>query len=187
MVAVLFVDLDRFKLVNDGLGHETGDELLVAVEPPAGRDVRRQDTVARFGGDEFVVLCEDLADEDQAVSSPSAPRSASPSRSCSTRRGDCVRQHRHRGHQPVVDARRACCATPTPRCTAQGRGGARHEVFDEAMHTQAVSRLLTERALRHALDRDELRVLFQPQFDLARRPPGRVEALMRWDHPVAVS
>ena len=67
---------------------------------------------------------------------------------------------------------------------AKRRGGARHELFDEAMHTQAVSRLLTERALRRALDHDELRVLFQPQFDLATSERVGVEALLRWDHPV---
>ena len=67
---------------------------------------------------------------------------------------------------------------------AKRRGGARHELFDEAMHTQAVSRLLTERALRRALDRDELRVLFQPEFDLASGDRVAVEALLRWDHPV---
>ena len=66
-VAVLFVDLDRFKLVNDGLGHETGDELLVAVSRRLAATVRRQDTIARIGGDEFVVLCEDLRGEEQAT------------------------------------------------------------------------------------------------------------------------
>jgi EAL domain-containing protein (putative c-di-GMP-specific phosphodiesterase class I) len=67
---------------------------------------------------------------------------------------------------------------------AKRRGGARYELFDEAMHTQAVSRLLTERALRRALDRDELRVLFQPEFDLASGTRVAVEALLRWEHPV---
>jgi EAL domain-containing protein (putative c-di-GMP-specific phosphodiesterase class I) len=67
---------------------------------------------------------------------------------------------------------------------AKRRGGARHELFDEAMHTQAVSRLLTERALRRALDRDELRVVFQPEFDLATGERVAVEALLRWEHPV---
>ncbi len=67
---------------------------------------------------------------------------------------------------------------------AKRRGGARHELFDEAMHTQAVTRLLTERALRQALDRDELRVLYQPQFDLRTDERVGVEALLRWEHPV---
>jgi EAL domain-containing protein (putative c-di-GMP-specific phosphodiesterase class I) len=67
---------------------------------------------------------------------------------------------------------------------AKQRGGSRHEVFDEAMHTQAVTRLLTERALRQALERDELRVLYQPQFDLLTDERVGVEALLRWEHPV---
>jgi EAL domain-containing protein (putative c-di-GMP-specific phosphodiesterase class I) len=67
---------------------------------------------------------------------------------------------------------------------AKKRGGARHEVFDDAMHTQAVSRLLTERALRRALEREELRLVFQPEFDLASGERVAVEALLRWEHPV---
>ncbi len=186
MVAVLFVDLDRFKLVNDGLGHETGDELLVAVSRRLAATVRRQDTIARIGGDEFVVLCEDLYDEDQAVeladraahaftepftlSRAEVTVSASIGIAVTSRSAD-------RASNLLQDADAAMYR-------AKRRGGARHELFDEAMHTQAVSRLLTERALRRALERDELRVLFQPGFDLATGERVAVEALLRWDHPV---
>jgi diguanylate cyclase (GGDEF)-like protein/PAS domain S-box-containing protein len=186
MVAVLFVDLDRFKLVNDGLGHETGDELLVAVSRRLSAAVRHQDTIARFGGDEFVVLCEDLSGEDQAVelAERAALAFAEPfvlSRaevSVSASIGIAVTSRSsERAASLLQDADAAMYR-------AKKRGGARHELFDEAMHTQAVSRLLTERALRRALDRDELRVLFQPQFDLATGRRVAVEALLRWDHPV---
>jgi diguanylate cyclase (GGDEF)-like protein/PAS domain S-box-containing protein len=186
LVAVLFVDLDRFKLVNDGLGHETGDELLVAVSRRLAATVRRQDTIARIGGDEFVVLCEDLHDEDEAVeladrtaqaftesfslSHAEVTVSASIGIAVTGRSSD-------RAANLLQDADAAMYR-------AKRRGGARHELFDEAMHTQAVSRLLTERALRRALDRDELRVLFQPEFDLASGERVGVEALLRWDHPV---
>jgi diguanylate cyclase (GGDEF)-like protein/PAS domain S-box-containing protein len=185
-VAVLFVDLDRFKLVNDGLGHETGDELLVQVSRRLTTSVRRQDTIARFGGDEFVVLCEDLTDERQAVelaeraarafvepfvlSRAEVSVSASIGIAVTDRTSD-------RATHLLQDADAAMYR-------AKRRGGARHELFDEAMHTQAVSRLLTERALRRALEHDELRVLFQPQFDLAGGRRLAVEALLRWDHPV---
>ena len=79
MLAVLFIDLDRFKIVNDGLGHDTGDELLIEVGKRLTTTVRRQDTVARLGGDEFVVVCEDLADEHLAEDLASrASRSVGP-------------------------------------------------------------------------------------------------------------
>jgi diguanylate cyclase (GGDEF)-like protein/PAS domain S-box-containing protein len=186
MVAVLFVDLDRFKLVNDGLGHETGDELLVAVSRRLSATVRRQDTIARFGGDEFVVLCEDLSDEGQAVElaeraalafgEPFVLSRAEVTVSASI--GIAVtNRSSERAANLLQDADAAMYR-------AKRRGGARHELFDEAMHTQAVSRLLTERALRRALEHDELRVLFQPQFELETNKRVAVEALLRWDHPV---
>ena len=186
MVAVLFVDLDRFKLVNDGLGHETGDELLAAVSRRLSTSVRRQDTVARFGGDEFVVLCEDLSDERQAVElaeraahafvEPFVLSRAEVAVSASI--GIAVtRRTSERASTLLQDADAAMYR-------AKRRGGARHELFDEAMRTQAVSRLLTERALRRALQQDELRVLFQPQFELATGRRIAVEALLRWNHPV---
>ncbi|MFI5053974.1 MAG: EAL domain-containing protein, partial [Acidimicrobiia bacterium] len=186
MVAVLFVDLDRFKLVNDGLGHETGDELLVAVSRRLNATVRRQDTVSRFGGDEFVVLCEDLVDEQQAVelAERAARAFAEPfvldhaEVTVSASIGIAVtRRASDRASSLLRDADAAMYR-------AKRRGGARHELFDEAMHTQAVSRLLTERALRQALDRDELRVVYQPQFDLSTGERVSVEALLRWEHPL---
>jgi diguanylate cyclase (GGDEF)-like protein/PAS domain S-box-containing protein len=186
MVAVLFVDLDRFKLVNDGLGHETGDELLVAVSRRLSDTVRRQDTVARFGGDEFVVLCEDLRDERhaeelaeraaRAFAEPFVLQHAEVTVSASI--GIAVT---HRSSDRAGALLRDADAA---MYRAKRRGGARHELFDEAMHTQAVSRLLTERALRQALDRDELRVVYQPQFDLSTGERVSVEALLRWEHPV---
>jgi diguanylate cyclase (GGDEF)-like protein/PAS domain S-box-containing protein len=186
MVAVLFVDLDRFKLVNDGLGHETGDELLVAVSRRLNATVRRQDTVARIGGDEFVIICEDLRDEDQAVelaeraagafATPFALEHAEVTVSASIGIAATSRSS-DRAASLLQDADAAMYR-------AKRRGGARHELFDEAMHTQAVSRLLTERALRRALDHDELRVLFQPEFDLATGERVAAEALLRWEHPV---
>jgi diguanylate cyclase (GGDEF)-like protein/PAS domain S-box-containing protein len=186
VVAVLFVDLDRFKLVNDGLGHETGDELLVSVSHRLGATVRRQDTLARIGGDEFVIVCEDLADEEQAVelaervahafaepfalSRAEVTVSASVGIAATSRSSERAANLLHDADAAMYRAKR--------------RGGARHELFDEAMHTQAVSRLLTERALHRALDRDELRVLFQPAFDLASGERVAMEGLLRWEHPV---
>jgi diguanylate cyclase (GGDEF)-like protein/PAS domain S-box-containing protein len=186
VVAVLFVDLDRFKLVNDGLGHETGDEVLVAVSRRLQATVRRQDTVARLGGDEFVILCEDLHDEQEAIelaeraaqafAEPFVLARAEVTLSASIGIAATGRSS-DRAANLLQDADAAMYR-------AKRRGGARHELFDEAMHTQAVSRMLTERALRRALDRDELRVVYQPEFDLASGDRVAVEALLRWDHPV---
>jgi diguanylate cyclase (GGDEF)-like protein/PAS domain S-box-containing protein len=185
-VAVLFIDLDRFKVVNDGLGHETGDELLVAVSRRLSATVRRQDTVARFGGDEFMVLCEDLRDEQEAeeLAERAAQSFAEPfvlqhaEVTVSASIGISVtRRSSDRASSLLRDADAAMYR-------AKRRGGAHHELFDEAMHTQAVSRLLTARALRQALDHDELRVLYQPQFDLRTGQRVSVEALLRWEHPL---
>jgi diguanylate cyclase (GGDEF)-like protein/PAS domain S-box-containing protein len=186
MVAVLFLDLDRFKIVNDGLGHETGDELLVAVGRRLAASVRRDDMVARFGGDEFVVICEDLTDvhqveelADRAIHALSEPFSLERAEVVVTASiGIAVtRRATDRASALLRDADAAMYR-------AKSRGGARYELFDQAMHTQAVTRLLTERGLREALERDELRVLFQPQFDLASGERVADEALLRWAHPV---
>ncbi len=186
MVAVLFLDLDRFKIVNDGLGHETGDELLVAVGRRLAASVRRNDTVARFGGDEFVIICEDLTDVSQveeladrairALSEPFALERAEVVVSASI--GIAVT---HGASDRAAGLLRDADAA---MYRAKSRGGARYELFDQAMHTQAVTRLLIERGLREALERDELRVLFQPQFDLATDVKVADEALVRWAHPV---
>ena len=186
MVAVLFIDLDRFKVVNDGLGHDTGDELLVAASRRLGAALRRQDTVARFGGDEFVVLCEDLVDEQQAeeLADRAARALARPFRLgrseviVSASVGIAVTQSAAHGADDLL--RNADAAM----YRAKRRGGAGYELFDEAMQTQAVTRKLTERALHQALDRDELRLLFQPQFDLRTGVRVASEALLRWTHPV---
>jgi diguanylate cyclase (GGDEF)-like protein/PAS domain S-box-containing protein len=186
MVAVLFVDLDRFKSVNDGLGHETGDELLIAVGRRLSATVRRQDTIARFGGDEFMILCEDLVDERQAeeLAERAAQAFAVPfvlehaEITMSASIGIAVTDRASDGASSLLGDADAAMYR------AKRRGGARQELFDEAMHTQAISRVLTERALRQALEHDELRVFYQPQFELATGERVCVEALLRWQHPL---
>jgi diguanylate cyclase (GGDEF)-like protein/PAS domain S-box-containing protein len=184
-LAVLFVDLDRLKIVNDGLGHDTGDELLVAVGQRLRATVRREDIVARLGGDEFIVLCEDLADSRRAEQLAARAVEAL-SQPFSLTRADVT-------VTPSIGIATTGRASDSPSSLlrdadaamyrAKRRGGARYEVFDEAMHTQAVTRLLTERALRQAITNNELRVAFQRQFDLASGEPVADEALIRWRHP----
>jgi diguanylate cyclase (GGDEF)-like protein/PAS domain S-box-containing protein len=185
-LAVLFLDLDRFKLINDSLGHEVGDQVLVAIAERLTNAVREVDTVARFGGDEFLVLCEDLesAREAEELAERAAQTLAEP---IPLSRGEVVVSasigiaiaHRSSA-QPASLLRDADAAM----YRAKALGGARHEVFDQAMHTDAISRLLTERALRRAVDRKQLRVYLQPQVDLATAECVAVEALVRWQHPM---
>ena len=185
-LAVLFLDLDRFKLINDSLGHEVGDRVLVAVADRLSHALRGTDTVARFGGDEFLVLCEDLVSDQEAeeLAERAAHALAMP---MPLARGEIVVSAsigiaiaRRSNEQPAALLRDADAAM----YRAKARGGSRHEIFDQAMHTDAVARLLTERALRRAVDHDQLRVYLQPQRDLVTGEWAAVEALVRWLHPV---
>jgi diguanylate cyclase (GGDEF)-like protein/PAS domain S-box-containing protein len=184
LAAILFLDLDRFKLVNDSLGHNVGDELLAAAAPRLRQAVRASDTVARFGGDEFGVLLEDIASEQVAVET--AERIAA-----QFTRPFVLAGGRHfvstsigialaRGGEAPQDLIRDADAA---MYRAKERGRARHEMFDEMMRARAVARLRIENDLRHALERGELQLHYQPVVSLADRSIRSVEALVRWEHP----
>jgi diguanylate cyclase (GGDEF)-like protein len=182
-VAVLLLDVDGFKTVNDSLGHQAGDELLIEVGSRLTEVVRTSDTVARLGGDEFVVLAEVESDEEafeiadriaQVWEKPFAV--ASGEVFCSASVGIAVGRD---AQAPAKMLREADAAMY--RAKAGGRG--RSEMFDEAMRRDAFERLRTESDLRRALERDEFRVLYQPIFDTATLRPIAVEALVRWQHP----
>ncbi|HEY7136045.1 MAG TPA: EAL domain-containing protein [Acidimicrobiia bacterium] len=184
-VAVVFLDLDRFKFVNDSLGHAVGDRLLVAVADRLRSALRPSDTVARFGGDEFVVLCDDVAGEEatldiasrmaKAVARPVLlPEgevfvTASLGVAVSSRPGD------------TADSLLRDADTAMYRAKEQGR--ARTEVFDERTHARAVHQLRTGNDLHRALERGEFRVHYQPVVHLNDGSIGGFEALVRWQHP----
>src|SRR5712692_3151611 len=184
-VAVLFLDLDRFKVVNDSLGHASGDALLLEVANRINTCLRSGDTAARLGGDEFTVLLEDIVDEQQAVEV--AERIAESLRLPVIVEGREVFVSASIGialntpHRIGPDGVLRNADLALYRAKADGR--ARHAVFDPSMEARALERLEVETDLRHALDRDELRVYFQPVVDLDTGTVNELEALVRWERP----
>jgi diguanylate cyclase (GGDEF)-like protein/PAS domain S-box-containing protein len=183
-VAVLFLDLDHFKVVNDSLGHDLGDRLLVAIADRLHMALRPGDTIARFGGDEFVLLCQDLHSRGDAiaiaervisaVSGPFAVDDAEVFVGLSIG----IAFPDNADADPVTLIRDADAAM----YRAKERGRGRWEIFDNDLRASAVDRLDIENALRRALDRRELRVFYQPIVELESGTISGVEALLRWEH-----
>jgi diguanylate cyclase (GGDEF)-like protein/PAS domain S-box-containing protein len=184
LTAVLVLDLDRFKLVNESLGHRAGDELLAAAAPRLKQAVRSADTVAHFSGDEFGILLEDITGEQDAIEMAEriAGGFARPfvldgnEHFVTTSIGIALAEGGERGEDLLRDADAAMHR-------AKERGRARYELFDEALRGRALSRLRVENDLRRALERDELTLHYQPLVSLRDRQMVSVEALVRWDHP----
>ncbi|HVU74968.1 MAG TPA: GGDEF domain-containing response regulator [Mycobacteriales bacterium] len=184
-VAVFFIDLDRFKVVNDSLGHNVGDELLVAVADRLGALVRRADTVARFGGDEFIVLVENLADADEAIrvaehllsifEKPFACRDGE------HWLGASVGVATARTSQVAAESLLTDADAAMYRAKEGGKG--RYELFDDSIRASLVARLETERALVDATRAGELLLHYQPLVDLDTGETIGVEALLRWNSP----
>lgn len=186
-LAVMFIDLDRFKSINDTLGHPVGDQLLRDVAKRLQTSVRASDIVARLGGDEFVVVMTDL-NESVVHAVPMMG-------------GKIVRQlsrpYRIDGHEllstPSIgiaifpadgeDTGALMKAADTAMYHAKSQGRANYQFFTEAMNQAAAERLQLERALRQALERQEFRLHFQPQIDIASGQVVAIEALIRWQNP----
>ena len=183
-VAVFFVDVDNFKAVNDSYGHEAGDEVLRQVARRLGTVVREGDTLARFAGDEFVMVCLDVEGELEAnalaerllevVMQPVEVAGTSINVNASI--GISLQDSPSDGAQMVRDADSAMLL-------AKKRGRGRHVMFDAKVAHQSRYHLEDVRELRNALDRGEVTVYFQPQIDLADGTVCSVEALARWRHP----
>ncbi|MDQ1493149.1 MAG: hypothetical protein QOJ23_5663, partial [Actinomycetota bacterium] len=183
-VAVLFLDIDRFKLINDSRGHAAGDELILAVAERLRATIRPADTVARFGGDEFVVVCQDIATLNEAIAV--ADRIATAMREPFRVTGDEMfltvsAGIAISGPDPSSEALLRNADAAMYRAKEQGR--ARCEFFDETMQTEATARLELQTALNWAVQRDEMRVFYQPLVDVVSGHAVGVEALVRWDHP----
>jgi diguanylate cyclase (GGDEF)-like protein/PAS domain S-box-containing protein len=183
--AVMFLDLDRFKVINDSLGHSTGDMLLKTIAERLEQCVRPGDTVARLGGDEFTILLDDIG-PDQAVidvaervqQAISAPILLDQQQVFTT--ASIGITHSSIGYDSASDLVRDA---DTAMYYAKLGGKAQAVLFDPAMHAAATERLQLESALRWAYERDELRLHYQPIVELATGRTVGLEALLRWQHP----
>jgi diguanylate cyclase (GGDEF)-like protein/PAS domain S-box-containing protein len=185
-VGVLFMDLDRFKTMNDSLGHEAGDRLLLTVAERLRNRLRNEDVLARFGGDEFAVLLEEVADASETIRV--AQRIAE-----SLREPFTVDDHQvnlstsvgialgsaHTNDDPEGMLRNADAAM----YKAKEQGLGRYAVFDPAMQTRAQERLELEAELRRALEQGEFVLYYQPEVSLYNGSMVGFEALLRWQHP----
>jgi diguanylate cyclase (GGDEF)-like protein len=185
LVAVLFVDLDHFKDVNDAHGHQTGDELLIAVGTRIAASLRSGDTLARLSGDEFVILCEELDEVDQihtvaervvkelGTPFPLAGAEVEISASVGIAFAD----------QILCDAEQVLHAADVAMYQVKHKGGAGHQIID--LQAQQLAEYDTDLRgdLGSAVDRGELRLEYQPIVDTGTGRIEGVEALLRWDHP----
>ena len=184
-LALLFIDVDRFKSVNDSLGHDVGDQLLHQVGQRLMECVRTSDTVARLGGDEFTVIIEDFSDP-QAVTQtceriltslldPMLLGGTEVHLGCS------IGVSMYPNDGTTVNALLQNADSAMYKAKERGRNN--YQFFTPDMHTKAMQRLSNENALRHALKHNEFELHYQPQFDIREGGVVGFESLIRWNHP----
>ncbi len=184
-LCVMFIDVDRFKVINDSLGHEAGDEVLVELARRFSSVLRPGDTVARFGGDEFVVLSEELAHDGEALTTAERLQNVT-NRPISVQDSEVmvtvsagIAVSRSVTDHPSALLRDADAAM----YRAKQGGRDRSVVFADEMRDEAIGRHETEQQLRRALSDDQLVLHYQPIIELATGRVTGVEALVRWQHP----
>jgi len=184
-IAVFFIDLDRFKTINDSLGHHAGDQLLRGVSRRLKQFARKGDTIARLGGDEFTVILEGISDPEDAVIVAEKIIELIPP------------PFRLDGHEIVVtpsigitifpddadDMRNLLKNADTAMYRAKEQGGNCFQFYTSDMNEKAYEHLVLETSLRHALEREEFELYFQPQIDLHTHNIIGIEALLRWRNP----
>ncbi|MBA2274250.1 MAG: EAL domain-containing protein [Actinobacteria bacterium] len=185
-VAVLFMDLDRFKRVNDSMGHAAGDRLLRAVATRLKESVRPGDSPARIGGDEFTILCEDVRGEAGAIAIAGRITEAM-AQPFALDEGDVFSN----ASVGVAVAKQGDATDPEALIRdadaamyhAKEKGKGRYELFSPAMHVRSSNRLGNDNALHRAIERGELRLFYQPEIRLETGRIVAAEALLRWAHP----
>ncbi|WP_101760323.1 EAL domain-containing protein [Oceanicoccus sp. KOV_DT_Chl] len=184
-LAVMFIDLDRFKVINDSLGHTMGDRLLQAVSQRLQGCIRKGDTLSRFGGDEFTLLLPDLKDANSAVTIAKKILN------------DIKKPFQLGDHDVYVGASIGIAIYPESgdsmdsliknadiamyRVKKTGKDG--YQIFNSEMHSESAERLMLEQDMRRALENDEFEICYQPQIDTISQQIYGVEALIRWNHP----
>ena len=183
--ALLFIDLDRFKVINDSLGHDAGDMLLVEIGGRLRRALRSSDVVARLGGDEFVVILEEAAERPEVehvagelLSVLSQPLQLS-GHECHTTASIGIAMYPSDGTDMLTLTKNADMAMYLAK--EDGKNGFRF--FSREIKTQSIERLKLESALRRALERDQFTLHYQPKIEMASGQITGVEALLRWNHP----